>query len=108
MQRAEARVWGSVACSGLPGDRVVPVVVVEAVISMSKSFWQSTEYLMSALQLLVTSGVLLSMLSRPKPRSSEAEVFSRPWSSLPWGQQSCREQLKECPSAVFKCVTHRF
>jgi hypothetical protein len=33
-------VWGSVVCPSLPGDRVVPVVVVEAVISMAKSFWQ--------------------------------------------------------------------
>jgi hypothetical protein len=66
-----------------------------------KSSWRYVECATSALQLLVTSDILLSILSRPKPCSGEAEVFLRPWPSLLWGLQSCREQLKEWPSAGF-------
>jgi hypothetical protein len=49
MQRAEAIVWGLVAYPSLSDDRVILVIVVEAVISMKKSSWRSVEYLTSAL-----------------------------------------------------------
>ena len=101
MQRAETSAWGSVTHPSLFNGGVVRVVVVGAVVSMAKSSWQYVGYPTLALQLLVTAGVLSSVLSRPKPCSGEIEVFSMPWTSLLWGSQSCREQLKEWPFAEF-------
>jgi hypothetical protein len=81
----------------MSNGEAIRVIVVVAVVSMAKRFWQYVEYVMLALQFLVTSSVLLSILSRSKPRSVKAEVFPRPWPSLSllWGLQSCGGKVEE-------------